>query len=388
MKHTILEDKGTKVVVDDRIFGRLSYHKKYLSHNDFPGDKLLCPEPFSYIEVRRNGDVNICCPQWNPVSIGNLLTTDLETIWTGEKAQVIRDTILDGSYSYCNNSTCPKIINYHSMTDDKFGLITRTKHSQDRLVKSVLSTPEHVHFVIDESCNLLCPSCRSTKFTQLDERSKQRALTVFRRVTQSMFPTAHIEHKSISMDGSGEIFSSEVYRELFETEEIFTQTYRWPNLKFQLTTNGTMMTEKIQKKYSQLFNHAERVTVSIDAGNEASYNITRVGGHWDLLWKNMQYFHDNTLQDNRITRWWKWNIIVQRDNFESIPDLIEIALKFKKIPTIYFANLLNWSTWEDDDYLARAVHLPSHPLHGRYLEIWNSPIVQNYRFKNGGPAVG
>lgn len=374
-----MSNKGTNITVDDRIFGRLHYHKKYLNNN-FPGDKFICLEPFSYTEVRLGGDVNICCTQWNPAVIGNVLTTDFSQIWNGEKAQIIRNTILDGSYSYCNGSTCPKMLTWHLDND----LISKTEISVKRAIDLVTSTPPKVHFVIDRSCNLTCPSCRATKLTQLDDAAKQQALTVFRRTTRPMFATAHLENKTLSFDGSGEIFSSEVYRELFETEEIFTQTYRWPNLRFELTTNGTMMTEKIQKKYFNLFDHTAKLEVSIDAGNKASYNITRVGGHWDLLWENMQYFHDNTLMNSKIKRWWKWNIIVQRDNFESIPDLLEIANKFHKLPTIHFSNLLNWGTWQDSEYLARAVHLPDHPLHQRYMEILNLPIVQNYRFKHGG----
>jgi hypothetical protein len=61
----------------------------------------VCPEPFRKIMVLQNGDVIICCPQWLPAVIVNVLEYTIQEIWAGEKAQLIRKTILDGSYKFC-----------------------------------------------------------------------------------------------------------------------------------------------------------------------------------------------------------------------------------------------------------------------------------------------
>lgn len=364
--------KSTRIILQDSRFGDLSYHKKIFNHPvTFPGTERLCPEPFMYSEVRLDGSVHICCPQWNPAAIGNVLKEDFVSIWNGEKAQIIRNSILDGSYSYCNSETCPKIQNW------KNNLEPHTAENRDRLLNSVKDTPENVLFVVDDSCNLACPSCRGEKKTQLGNFQKEQALTVIRKVLRVMFMEPHLNHNRIGMDGSGEIFSSEVYRELFETEEIFTDTYKWPNLQFALNTNGTMMTEKIQKKYKHLMNQVSRIEISIDAGNQESYEKVRKGGHWELLWKNLDYFY-STIKDKKKT-YWQWNIIVQADNFESIPELIALGNKYNEYrPSIYFAKVLNWGTWTDSEYEEIAVHLPTHLLHTRYLEIMNLPEVQNY----------
>jgi wyosine [tRNA(Phe)-imidazoG37] synthetase (radical SAM superfamily) len=367
-----MSGKSTRIILDDPRFGKLSYHQKFKPNFDFPSNQVLCWHPFNYIEVRRHGAVNVCCPQWNPAEIGNLQYEELENIWAGYKANIIRDSILNGSYSYCNSETCPKIQNWRNE------LISNTEEKRNDLINSTNSLPTHVHFVIDHSCNLECPSCRVEKITQLSDGEKEQGLTVARKVIKSMFSEPHNDYKVIGMDGSGEIFSSELYRELFETEEIFTHTYKWPNLRFALSTNGTMMTEKNQKKYENFFKQISRIEISIDAGNQESYEKVRKGGHWDLLWKNLDYFYSN-IKDKKET-YWQWNIIVQKNNFESIPEFVELANNYSEYkPSLNFSNLLNWGTWTDNDYLENAVHLPSHPLHNKYLEIKNLPIVGNYK---------
>jgi sulfatase maturation enzyme AslB (radical SAM superfamily) len=366
--------KSTRIILQDPNFGELSYHKKLFRETfAFPGNQFLCWHPFNYAEVRLGGEIHICCPQWNPAPIGNILIDTLENIWSGEKAQIIRNSILDGSYNYCNWETCPKIQNWRNG-----GLTDNNESNKKQFLDSVKNTPNHVLFVVDYSCNLKCPSCRIEKTTQLTDHQKSQALTVIRNTINSMFPFPHNEHKIIGMDGSGEIFSSEVYRELFETEEIFTDTYEWPNLRFAISTNGTLMTEKIQKKYQHLFKQISKIEISVDAGNKESYEKVRVGGHWDLLWKNLDYFY-NTIKENKQTTW-QWNIIVQKNNFESIPDLVKLANRYKDYkPKLYFTRVLNWGTWSDEDYEEHAVHLDTHPLHNKYLEIMNLPEVKFYK---------
>lgn len=358
--------KQERIIINDPRFGSLSYHKKFYNNRFFPGKKFLCDHPFYYIEVRRHGSVNICCPQWNPAEIGNIFADSLEDIWNGDRAQIIRNSIIDGSYSYCNFDTCPKILSWQNQ-----GLMNNTPSNLSHLQSRVSKTPNHVHFVVDNSCNLQCPSCRESKITQLDSREQNIGLDVIRKTLAGMFPEPHNEHKVVSMDGSGEIFSSELYREIFETEDVFTKTHLWPNLKFVLTTNGTMMTEKIQRKYKNFFDHIKFIEVSVDAGDKESYEKVRVGGHWDLLWKNLEYFY-STVKDKPEVKW-RWNIIMQKHNYKSLPKLVQIANKFSdKIPTIYAAKLLNWGTWTEEEYLNHAVHLPTHPEHSEYIKIMDS----------------
>ena len=361
--------------VEDPLFGTLFYHKKLANNEDFDGRDWLCKSPFTYAEVRRNGEVHMCCPNWSPVVIGNVLESTLGEIWQGPRARAQRGSILDGSYGWCNRDTCSPIRNRR--------LEPRTPERTKQLVdRGSSSFPEVVHFVVDESCNLACPSCRRERLPQLADVERDRGYRVITGVLDHLFAEPHLRYQTLSMDGSGEVFSSELYRKLFESHPVFNRADLWPNLRFRLITNGTMMTPKVQDRHRHIMSRLLQLEVSVDAGDRHSYEQVRLGGRWDLLWENLRHFDDTVLMEHPGTTW-RWNNIMQRRNFESLPLLVAKALEFTRRPMINATGVLNWGTWSEAEYLDHAVHLPRHPLHHRYREIRGSAEVVDYLKRYG-----
>jgi MoaA/NifB/PqqE/SkfB family radical SAM enzyme len=367
-----------KIIIHDADFGTLGYHKNY-ADVDFHGGDWLCRLPFDYIEVTYSGQVHVCCPLYNPAIIGNVLEHTVQEIWQDAKANLIRETILDGSFKYCNQFACPNI--------RQKSLIPRSDRSLARLHQKLSSdTPHKIALVIDRSCNLACPSCRRESQTQLSEAQQIQGKKIIRRVLNDVFAQPHQEPKILSMDGSGEIFSSQIYREIFATEPVFVNPDLWPNLRFSLKTNGVMMTEKIQRKHANLFRHVSDIAISVDAGCRDSYDRVRLGGDWDLLWRNIDYYYATQVDQPNT---WVWNVVVQKNNYQSIPDLIRRAQDryAQKLPKIYISPVLNWGTWSESEYLDHAVHIPTHPEYERYLEVMALPLVRDYLTQNWfGPA--
>ena len=231
-------------IIDDPVLGELNYEEYDSGETcNFDKNENICDLPFGDVEIQANGSVYMCCPGWNPASIGNLLEEDMHSIWNGEKARVVRESILDGSYRYCNAKTCP------AMIAGGGGRIV----PKSTFVDPKLKFPKNIAFSVDNTCNLVCPSCRTYKIITLEADAHQRALKILRTAFGSVFNEPHDQHITLTFDGVGEIFFSPVYREIFETEEVFKHPEKWPNFKTVLCTNGTMMTEKIQQKYSILF---------------------------------------------------------------------------------------------------------------------------------------
>jgi radical SAM protein with 4Fe4S-binding SPASM domain len=55
-------------------------------------EKRVCPKPFYEIVVKANGDVSVCCGDWNGhLKIGNVHEEHLRDIWNGPAANRIRD---------------------------------------------------------------------------------------------------------------------------------------------------------------------------------------------------------------------------------------------------------------------------------------------------------
>jgi MoaA/NifB/PqqE/SkfB family radical SAM enzyme len=358
-----------KKIINDPVLGRLSYEEyDSLESCNFDKDTNICNLPFGDVEIQSTGNVYMCCPGWNPASIGNLLEEDMHSIWNGEKARVVRDSITDGSYRYCNAKTCPSMI---AGGGDR--IVPKSS-----FIDPKLQFPKNMAFSVDNTCNLVCPSCRTYKIIELEEEAHKRALTILRTAFRSVFSDPHDQSITLTFDGVGEIFFSPVYREIFETEEVFKTPEKWPGFRTVLCTNGTMMTEKIQKKYSILFERSIGVRLSIDAGNKESYEKVRCGGDWDLLWKNINFLYENTLKNDN-TKSWAWNVILQEDNVESIVDLINLAYTFPdNLPDIYIVNMLNWGTYSQEEFDKKAVWFAGSPKYNTAKEILSLPEVLNY----------
>lgn len=68
----------------------------------------ICLHPFQNLSTTNRGQVHVCCPYWLPTPIGDM-SSDLLQQWNGPIAAKIRQSILDGSYSYCSRKHCPAI---------------------------------------------------------------------------------------------------------------------------------------------------------------------------------------------------------------------------------------------------------------------------------------
>jgi len=76
----------------------------------------ICIRPFSEAQIMANGDVLGCCPSWvNNYKLGNLKKKSLKEIWNDKPAQEFRKSILDGSFRFCNENSCPML---QSKTDE------------------------------------------------------------------------------------------------------------------------------------------------------------------------------------------------------------------------------------------------------------------------------
>ena len=349
-------------------FGEIRFHKNYRGEYTWPSNDYVCLAPFVSTEVRLNGSVTVCCPLWNPLVIGNVLEQDLKTIWAGERVQAIRASVQNGEYTYCDQHNCP-YIQQHVQAQ---GPVEPKRKGTDL---TVTDTPNQIHFVMDLSCNLSCPSCRTNRINRMTNTEVVEALRVTRSVLDSMFAVPHTEHKMLSMDGNGEVFHSEVWRELFDTHPAFTQISQWPNLTFDFNTNGTMLTPKYQDKYSHLLDRAKMISISVDAGDEDSYRLVRREGDWDQLWINLKALHNRILHTH--TRW-SWNLIVQKNNYRSIPEFVKLARSFAKKPIINYTNILDWGKL-GQDYADHAVWRPDHLEYPELQRILNLPEVKYYR---------
>mgnify|MGYP001272017228 FL=1 len=72
--------------------------------------QLICKRPFSFFSLLDNGNVIPCCPPWiDGYTYGNINEKSFDEVWNSDKAIKFRESIIDGSFTYCNKMSCPML---------------------------------------------------------------------------------------------------------------------------------------------------------------------------------------------------------------------------------------------------------------------------------------
>ena len=87
---------------------------------------------------------------------------------------------------------------------------------------------------------------------------------------------ANERHFILSITGSGDPFASRVYRDLLHSLD----GRDFPNLEIALQTNGVLLTPRNWERMKRVHGNISSIIISFDAASEATYNVTRRGGHW------------------------------------------------------------------------------------------------------------
>lgn len=327
----------------------------------------FCSNPFSFFEVKNNGDVSLCCSSWLPEIIGNINDSTMDEIFNSEKAQEIRKSILDGSFKYCDHGICPKIQSgdlplKDTITDERYKDIIRNN-------KVVLDHPTFINFVFDPSCNLSCPSCRVKKILHTSGPEYEKMKNIERKITQELEKIDTSHSYRINVTGSGDPFGSKIFRDfLFNLDGS-----KKKNLKISLQTNGVMFTPAIWKRMSKIQDNIDSVIVSIDAATEATYNKVRVGGNWGLLIENMKFL--SSLRSQNKIKNLRVDYVVQKYNYKEMKDFVLIFLsKDYDIDVVNFSALNDWGTWDKKEFLDMAVWHKENALYNDFIEHMKDPV--------------
>lgn len=335
------------------------FHLHSLKDPDNPKFQLagkICSAPFQQLDVLETS-THLCCASWLHQSAGDLSTTDWQNVWNSEMAQEIRASIHDGSYRFCNKMACPKI-----QTDTLIPVEEIAKETPlwDTIVANQLTTmpvgPEVVNLAYDRTCNLSCPSCRSEKYAA-DSETRARYEDMQRDRILPMLKEA----KTVFVTGSGDPFASKNFRHLMS--ELTPEDY--PDLGFQIMTNGMLFTPKQWDAFPSLHGRVRMLKISVDAATGPTHELLRRGAYWPTMLENMRFAGD--LAKEGLVDQFDLIFVVQRENFEEMGDAVDLA-KQVGATGIYFARITNWGTFSDSEFSNKAVFMPSHPDHDNFIQ--------------------
>jgi organic radical activating enzyme len=334
-------------------------------------EKYICTVPFSYAEVFDDRQY-LCCPSWLDVDIwdGN----GIKSSFNSQKANDVRDSILDGSYKYCNHIQCPYL---SGMKNGKLSkkFIEKTKENIDFFKK--VNTPNTINFCFDRSCNFQCPSCRNELINYLGSNRNGVDLKL-KEIENEMSS----EIKRLYLSGSADPFYSKSFRQFL----INLDSKKFKNLKsIHLHTNASLWNEDMWEKMKSVHSLVNSCEISIDAATKETYETkTRIGGNWETLLDNLKF-----ITKIPTIKFYSFSFVVQDTNYTEMYDfyrMIETYMKVRKdkIKWEVKTNVItNWGTYDEFTFIKKDVSNPLHEKFSDFLmeldKIKNLPnIVHNF----------
>jgi sulfatase maturation enzyme AslB (radical SAM superfamily) len=330
----------------------------------------FCAKPFESIEMQENGSIYLCCPVWVPTRAGNLVSGNAREIWNSQRAQAIRAAILDGSFAYCDKAMCPEIQAGTLPTVDDARKDPRYRAIIDAKQTVIAGIPRFINMAHDRSCNLSCPSCRTQKISHVKGAAYNLTKKLHDKLVDEFLGEPSAQDFTLSVTGSGDPFGSRIFREFLRGFD----GAKFPNMKLNLQTNGVLLNAKEWKRIEKLHANVNAVIVSFDAASAATYDITRRGGHWGELIKNMAMI--GALRREGTVKYLRLDYVVQDVNFREMEDFVKLAKTFSP-DVIYFSRAAFWGTWTRAEFREKCVWEPAHPAHAEFVEMISRPVFDD-----------
>ena len=317
------------------------------------GLKAFCPRPFDTVLIDKQGSCYLCeCTGWLPQSAGNLHIQSLEDIVNSPTAMELQSSIVDGSYRYCNNKQCAWLL------DKK----NPPPWSHEKPAPKIT----HIRLAIDDSCNLSCPSCRTTQIFERDKFQLRKRHRLADKIIEYIKKQPYTINIHVGSDGDP--FASLVYRYFVKMVKDL------PNVRFSVHTNG-LLVGKMYQKHERLFKRLDTLNVSIDGASRETYEKLRRGGSYEKLIKNLEYIRS---LKNKLNFKFIIHFVVQKENYKEMDAMIELSKRYAA-DNVWFNRITNWNTFLN--FNEQDVCDKQHKEHELYLKILKN-IKQSKEFKN------
>ena len=329
--------------------------------------KYFCSVPFKNLEIHTKVCF-ACCPSWLPNKI-ETSEIPLKEVWNSDPMIDIRDSIIDGSFKYCDRELCPYLSKLINFGETSGPLPLKSESSPKSPVLS--EGPKVLVMNFDRTCNYKCPSCRVDLIVE-DKKGIQRVEKTIEEIDS--FYSKDV--KTLYITGSGDPFISVGFRNYLRNFD----PKKYPKLKsIHFHTNASMWNKEMWESMPNVHKYAKSCEISIDAGTKDTYeNKTRLGGKWDNLIENLNFI--NTIPSLKYV---KTSFVVQDSNYREMELFYNIMYSiFGKKVGVFFGKITNWGTFGEDEFKSKQVWDISHPEHELFKEEFNKISKNKYMFHN------
>lgn len=326
----------------------------------------ICNVPFTSLEIHNN-ECFSCCPSWLPNKV-ELSEIPLKDVYNSEPIIDIRNSILDGSFKYCDKNQCPHL---SKLINDRIpsGPITLKSNSIYRTPIVHNNTPDYVVMNFDRTCNYKCPSCRIDLIVENKE-----GITRIEKTIEEIDEYYSQNVKTLYITGSGDPFVSVGFRNYLRN----FNPKKYPRLQnIHLHTNASMWNEEMWNSMSNIHKYVRTCEISIDASTKDTYeNKTRLGGNWETLLNNLKFI--STLPIKKI----KTSFVVQNTNYSEMETFYNLMYSiFGERVIVVFSKITNWGTFSENEFKLKQIWSDAHPEHllfkMEFNKIWKNQYLSH-----------
>jgi sulfatase maturation enzyme AslB (radical SAM superfamily) len=321
----------------------------------------FCPMPFEKLVLQAEG-AHLCCPSYLPVVVGDPSTQTLDEIWNSEEAIEVRRSIIDGDFKYCLD-LCPAI--------GQGNLPTIPEIPPEILGPAVEARsgplawgPKHLALLYDRTCNLSCPSCRTSIIVATPQ---ERA--AFQVILERVIRPALGSLKVLEIAG-GEVLASSHLRSVIASIE----RQENPDLRVAIVTNGTLFDRDAWRALQNVHGIVHLIYVSLDAATKETFEELRRGGQWERTSANLEFIsslrREGEIEELGI------QFVVQARNFREMKEFVRLGKRLG-CDRILFHELVDFGTYPEKGFEERSVASPGHPQHQELLAELQDPIFDD-----------
>ncbi len=318
----------------------------------------FCSLPFTTLNIFSRSGVDelafgLCqCRGWTPMVFG----FDKEFSWNSKEAQEFRGSILDGSFRYCDEFKCPKLLRTN------LPLIGDVEEPYfRRIIANNLTElprgPEKLLLAYDRSCNLSCPSCRNEVFIEDNETTQS-----FNDMMDDVLLPLLGNVKSLQLSQVGEALASAHFRRLLSS----ISPAKYPDLGITLISNLKLVSADTWCKLGSSADSIKILAVSIDGATPETLEKLRRGLTWQQLVKAM-LFAQELRRSSRID-FFTVTFVTQKDNFRELPQMLELCSLYS-VDYLSAFKIAAHGSYSDKQFSEINVADSLHPLNKEYRDV-------------------
>lgn len=294
------------------------------------------------------GDVRLCA--WTGYDLGNLIDHTIEELWHGEKAEVFRQSMLDGSYRFCKCQTCPYLAN----------------DTLDEVLVEyyVPKYPKYCSLSYEEQCNYVCVFCRKEPY-----KIREWETDHIRKIEQEIQKFIG-QLDTISSNGVGELFCSHhILNLLGSIQEDRT-------LNVVLESNGSLFTPQNWERIKNLERYNLSVYITLYSFENTTYQfLTGTKLSVNRVIENLHFIQ--SLRDKNIINYFEIATVVAERNFREMPGYVERCLSEFHPDRIRLRSFIPYNVDHKAIEWFYDIRNPYHPYYNEFLHVMKNPIFSH-----------